>query len=87
MTHTSGIPNYTGFPDFLKTLRNPVTLDELIAKFKDKPLDFKPGEKFKYSNSGYIVLGKIIETASGGQLRRVPEGGDLRPARNERHRL
>ena len=42
-----------------------VTLKELIAKFKDKPLDFKPGEKFRYSNSGYIVLGQIIETASG----------------------
>ena len=65
MTHTSGIPNYTSFPDFLKTIRNPATVDEMIAKFKDKPLDFKPGEKFKYSNSGYIVLGKIIETASG----------------------
>jgi CubicO group peptidase (beta-lactamase class C family) len=65
LTHTSGIPNYTGFPDFLKTLRDPITLDALIAKFKDKPLDFKPGEKFKYSNSGYIVLGKIIDFASG----------------------
>jgi CubicO group peptidase (beta-lactamase class C family) len=65
LTHTSGIPNYTGFPDFLKTLRNQVALDELIAKFKDKPLDFKPGEKFRYSNSGYIVLGRIIEIASG----------------------
>ena len=65
LTHTSGIPNYTGFPDFLKTLRDPITLDALIAKFKDKPLDFKPGEKFKYSNSGYIVLGKIIDVASG----------------------
>jgi CubicO group peptidase (beta-lactamase class C family) len=65
LTHTAGIPNYTSFPDFMKTLRNQVTLDELIAKFKDKPLDFKPGEKFRYSNSGYIVLGKIIEIASG----------------------
>jgi CubicO group peptidase (beta-lactamase class C family) len=65
LTHTSGIPNYTSFPDFLKTLRAPVTLDELIAKFKDKPLDSKPGEKFKYSNSGYIVLGKVIDVASG----------------------
>jgi CubicO group peptidase (beta-lactamase class C family) len=65
LTHTSGIKNYTGFPDFLKTLRNRITLTDLIAKFKDKPLDFKPGEKFKYSNSGYIVLGKIVETASG----------------------
>ena len=67
LTHTSGIPNYTSFPDFLKTLRSPITLDELIAKFKDKPLDFKPGDKFKYSNSGYVVLGRIVETASGGQ--------------------
>ena len=40
-------------------------LTQLIGKFKDKPLDFKPGEKFKYSNSGYIVLGQIIEAASG----------------------
>jgi CubicO group peptidase (beta-lactamase class C family) len=65
LTHTSGIPNVTSFPDFLKTLPNRVTLKELIAKFKDKPLEFKPGEKFKYSNSGYILLGQIIETVSG----------------------
>ena len=65
LTHTSGIPNYTAFPEFLKTLPVRVTLKELIAKFKDKPLDFKPGEKFRYSNSGYVVLGQIIETASG----------------------
>ena len=42
-----------------------MTLKELIAKFKDKPLDFKPGEKFRYSNSGYVVLGQVIETAAG----------------------
>jgi CubicO group peptidase (beta-lactamase class C family) len=65
LSHTSGIPNYTALPDFLKTLPVRVTLKELIAKFKDKPLDFKPGEKFNYSNSGYVVLGQIIETASG----------------------
>ena len=65
LTHTSGIPNYTDSPDFLETLPVRVTLKELIAKFKDRPLDFKPGEKFKYSNSGYVMLGQIIETASG----------------------
>jgi CubicO group peptidase (beta-lactamase class C family) len=65
LTHTSGIPNMTSFPEFKKMMRDRVSVDELIGKFKDKPLDFKPGEKFKYSNSGYIVLGKIIETASG----------------------
>jgi CubicO group peptidase (beta-lactamase class C family) len=65
LTHTSGIPNYTESPEFLKTLPVRVTLKELIAKFKDKPLDFKPGAKFHYSNSGYVVLGQIIETVSG----------------------
>jgi CubicO group peptidase (beta-lactamase class C family) len=42
-----------------------MTLTELIALFKDKPLDFDPGEKWSYSNSGYILLGAIIEKASG----------------------
>jgi CubicO group peptidase (beta-lactamase class C family) len=65
LTHTSGIPNYTAYPEFLKTLPVRVTLKELIGKFRDKPLDFKPGEKFKYSNSGYVVLGQVIETAAG----------------------
>jgi CubicO group peptidase (beta-lactamase class C family) len=65
LTHTSGIPNYTESLEFLKTLPVRVTLKELIGKFKDRPLDFKPGEKFHYSNSGYVVLGQIIESASG----------------------
>jgi CubicO group peptidase (beta-lactamase class C family) len=65
LTHTSGIPNYTESLEFLRTLPVRVSLKELIAKFKDRPLDFKPGAKFKYSNSGYIVLGQIIETVSG----------------------
>src|SRR5436305_597052 len=42
----------------------PATLDEVIATFKEKPLEFEPGERFTYSNSAYIVLGKIIERAS-----------------------
>jgi CubicO group peptidase (beta-lactamase class C family) len=65
LTHTSGIPNYTESLEFLRTLPVRVSLKELIAKFKDRTLDFKPGAKFKYSNSGYIVLGQIIETISG----------------------
>src|SRR6266850_4937923 len=66
LTHTSGIPSYTGFPQMMsRTVRLPATVDEIIATFKDKALEFEPGEKFTYSNSGYIVLGKIIERASG----------------------
>lgn len=57
LTHTSGIPNYTSFPDFIKTMALPTTVPELLARFENKPLEFKPGTKFEYSNSGYEVLG------------------------------
>jgi CubicO group peptidase (beta-lactamase class C family) len=48
-----------------RTVRMPATIDEVIATFRDKPLEFKPGEEFTYSNSGYVLLGKIIEKSSG----------------------
>jgi CubicO group peptidase (beta-lactamase class C family) len=65
LTHTSGIPNYTSFPDFAKTTILPITNAEMIGILKEKPLEFTPGEKFAYSNSGYYVLGEIIEKTSG----------------------
>jgi CubicO group peptidase (beta-lactamase class C family) len=65
LTHTSGIPSFTSFPDYLASMPVHVTLDQLVARFKDKPLEFKPGEKFKYSNSGYVLLGKLIDKVSG----------------------
>jgi CubicO group peptidase (beta-lactamase class C family) len=65
LTHTSGIPSYTGLPDYLAKMREPTTPDQLLARFKDRPLEFTPGTKFKYSNSGYAVLGKLIEAVSG----------------------
>ena len=65
LSHTGGIPNFTSFPDYVPKMMMPVTTQEMIARFKDKPLDFKPGEKWSYSNSGYFLLGAIIEKASG----------------------
>jgi CubicO group peptidase (beta-lactamase class C family) len=65
LTHTAGIPNFTSFPDYQKTMMIPVTMESLVARFKDKPLDFKPGEKMSYSNSGYVALGHIIEKVTG----------------------
>lgn len=65
LSHTGGIPNFTSFPDYLPKMMMPVTTQEMIARFKDKPLDFKPGEKWAYSNSGYFLLGHIIEKAAG----------------------
>ncbi len=65
LTHTSGIPNFTSFPDYGPTEWKDTTPAELVARFRDKPLDFEPGTKFSYSNSGYIVLGYILEKVSG----------------------
>lgn len=65
LNHTSGISDYVAAPDFMRTISQRVTSDELIASFKNKPLLFAPGEQFSYSNSNYILLGRIIEKASG----------------------
>ncbi len=66
LTHTSGIPNYTSFPRFMQDeSRNPFTPEEFIKKFQDMDLEFAPGEKFKYSNSGYFLLGVLAEKLSG----------------------
>lgn len=65
LTHTSGIPNFTSFPDFLTYTRLSTTAEKNMEHFMDKPLDFPPGEKWSYSNSGYIVLQYLIEKVSG----------------------
>ncbi|MDR6846126.1 serine hydrolase [Flavobacterium granuli] len=66
LTHTSGIPNYTSFPNFFKTVSlNPYTPEAFVKVFCDLPLEFTPGQKFAYSNSGYFLLGYIIEKTTG----------------------
>lgn len=67
LNHTSGIQSYTGIVGWMteaKTARA-FTTKELIDEFKDMPMQFQPGEKFAYNNSGYIVLGAIIEDVTG----------------------
>lgn len=64
LTHTSGIPNYTRFPDFLAMTMTSKTPIEQIAFFRDKPLNFEPGSDFEYNNSAYVLLGYLIEKIS-----------------------
>jgi CubicO group peptidase (beta-lactamase class C family) len=61
LTHTSGIPDLTRFPDFRQIQAIPTTAERSIASFRDKPLAFIPGERAEYSSSGYILLGHLIE--------------------------
>jgi CubicO group peptidase (beta-lactamase class C family) len=62
LTHTSGIPNsYDGITSW----RQSKTPEQLVAAFRNKPLDFAPGETHKSSNAGYYLLGYLIEKISG----------------------
>ncbi|KAA6346345.1 putative penicillin-binding protein PbpX [termite gut metagenome] len=66
LTHSAGIPNYTSFPGFMRDeSRNPSSPNEFVKKFDEMELEFTPGERFSYSNSGYFLLGVIIEKLSG----------------------
>jgi CubicO group peptidase (beta-lactamase class C family) len=65
LTHTSGIPSFTGFPDYRSREAEAITPEKLVEWFRDKPLEFQPGEKWNYSNSGYVLLGYLIEKISG----------------------
>lgn len=66
LTHSSGIVNCTNLPEFwsmdIDSLKD---INNIISLFKNKSLEFEPGSKFNYSNSGYILLGYIIEKVSG----------------------
>lgn len=65
LTHTSGIKSYTGMRKFGEVMTMHKSPLKFIDFFKNEPMDFDPGEKYKYNNSGYFLLGYIIEKASG----------------------
>ena len=65
LTHTSGIKSYTDMPEWVPLWRKDFTVQELVDFFKDQPMEFTPGQRWAYNNSGYFLLGAIIEKVSG----------------------
>jgi CubicO group peptidase (beta-lactamase class C family) len=65
LNHSSGIPDYLGAPDYAATQALPATPQQLLARFRDRPLDFPPGTRWAYSNSGYVLLGLLLEKLGG----------------------
>jgi CubicO group peptidase (beta-lactamase class C family) len=65
LTHSSGIQNFTDLPVFDSIMRDQHSHEQIIKLFKHLPLDFEPGSKFNYSNSGYVLLSFIVEKVSG----------------------
>jgi CubicO group peptidase (beta-lactamase class C family) len=65
LTHTSGIRDYTDVPGWFETIRLDRSPEELIKTTKAFPLQFPPGDLFRYCNAGYYLLGMILEKVSG----------------------
>ena len=65
LTHTSGIPNVNNLPGYDEKSKSQIRLSEIISMFKEKPLEFIPGARYRYSNSNYNLLAFIIEKVSG----------------------
>jgi D-alanyl-D-alanine carboxypeptidase len=71
LSHTSGIQNHVAVPDWLNVFKTSITSkttparDELLKMFFKLPLEFQPGETWSYDNTGYYLLGIIIEKTSG----------------------
>ncbi len=79
LTNSSGIPNYTELPEAEEKQSLYFSLEKLIEVFKNKPLEFTPGEKYNYSNSGYILLTYIIEKVSGKSYEEYLQENILKP--------
>lgn len=65
LSHTGGVPEHVGRPGFPEDLGAAVSPEALLALFAGEPLDFEPGAEHRYSNSGYVLLGLLIEHATG----------------------
>tara|TARA_R110002050_G_scaffold88375_2_gene186626 strand:+ start:10523 stop:11626 length:1104 start_codon:yes stop_codon:yes gene_type:complete len=76
MTHTSGIADHYRLGIYRKGLRDKDVLEALV---KQKELDFKPGDEFRYSNGGYVLLSLIVTKVSGMPFHKFMEINIFRP--------
>ena len=80
LNHTSGVKSYTGIPGYMHNkIRNQLSTSELIAEFKDLAVDFAPGAEFRYNNSGYVLLGAVIEAITGKSWHQYLDDAVLAP--------
>lgn len=80
LMHSSGLPDYYSLPEYATKKYDRVTLPDLIAWVKNKPLDFLPGSKSSYSNTGYGFLAYVIEQVSGKPYDEFVDNELLKPA-------
>ncbi|HUQ93369.1 MAG TPA: serine hydrolase, partial [Bryobacteraceae bacterium] len=79
LSHTAGVPSYTSDASYRREMFKPFPMPELIGRFRSKPLEFEPGAEWKYSNSGYVLLGDIIQRVSGMSYEEFLEKNIFKP--------
>ena len=79
LTHTSGILNYTELPDYFESRALESFLPNAMKRIRSMPLQFPPGERFAYSNTGYKLLHEIVQKASGESYERLLRSKILDP--------
>jgi len=80
MAHTSGYPDYYPLDFVDRRMHTPISYDELISQYATRELDFEPGTRWSYSNTGYTILGKVIELVSGQSFDQFVTDHLLKPA-------
>lgn len=80
LDHTSGIPSYTSDPDFFPLhSRDPLSTRELVETYCSGDLEFEPGSRWRYNNSGYVILGAVLEEVTGRPYDELLEARILAP--------
>jgi len=83
LTHSSGIPSYTNRPDWRGMNQQRHAVDEMVKDYCSGDLEFEPGTKFSYNNSGYFLLGAIIENVTNKSYEEVLKEKIFDPIRME----
>ncbi len=79
MTHVSGYPDYYPLDFVDRRMKQSIALDKLIQEYAGGKLDFEPGTRWSYSNTGYIILGRIVEKVTGKPFDQFLSERVLRP--------
>ncbi|CAN5292317.1 hypothetical protein BH11PSE10_BH11PSE10_04950 [soil metagenome] len=80
LNHSSGVKSYTGIPGYMgNPVRRELSTAELVAEFKNQPSDFAPGSGWRYNNSGYVLVGAVIEAITGKSWHQALDESLLRP--------
>lgn len=80
LTHTAGVPNFTALPSYVERRALKQSPRAIVEEMMKQPLDFAPGARHQYSNTGYLVLGILVEQASGERYEKYLAAHVLAPA-------